>query len=228
MDPAVPLLSPVPACELRPACLSLHSCGLRCGRLQEEERTKTAVCGPGVFQVYTAKYFADLADFGPKPADFHGVSSGNYREETRGCCRETPKRRGERGNMYTYSLKLAATVATWEGAARWSLRFSKISLRERWNRNLPASTEICCRLLLLLLAVFSPAPMAVPKTTHQALPEGCIPRGFSRANACRQCTQLITPWRAWRAIAEVAPGARARPGETASCCCSGAASGSHP
>ena len=156
MDPAVPLLSPVPACELRPACLFtlVHSCGLRGGRLQEEER-RLRSAAPG-FSRYTRNFLADLADLGPKPADFHGVSSGNYREETRGCCRETRKRRGERGNMYTLQPKVgAATVATWEGAARWSLRFSKISLRERWNRNLPASTEICCRLLLLSRSVLT-------------------------------------------------------------------------
>ena len=93
---------------------SLFSLSLR-ARLGQNLRRNRPGKYPG-FSRYTRKipgYFADLADFGPKSADFHGVSPRETREETRGCCRETRKG-NETGcaRKHGYSLKGGESVAS--------------------------------------------------------------------------------------------------------------------
>ena len=125
----------------------------------EDFKRKSEDCGlrPRVFPGIPAIFWPIWLIWGPNQLISTEFPRETIARKREGAVEKHRRDRGVSEETCVRPKKLAATVgvATWEGAARWSLRFSKISLRERWNRNLPASTEICCRLLLLSRSVLT-------------------------------------------------------------------------
>ena len=145
MDPAVPPESC--PCVRAATCVSLHSCSLlRTARWKTSRgRAKTAVCGPGFFQVYPQNILPIWLILGPNQL-ISTEFPRETREETRGCCRETRKG-NETGCARKHGYSLTGGVGWGEpargGPASPAVRTAVRTLSERTMRNRPYPVLKC-------------------------------------------------------------------------------------